>query len=56
MIEYSIPDSEKKIPEDAFNGCITLKKLVIHSEIKTIGKNAFDGLNFKYAYITKKGE
>ncbi len=56
MIEYKIPDSEKDIPDDAFNGCITLKKLVIHSGIKSIGKRAFDGLNFKYAYRTKNGE
>lgn len=56
MIEYTIPDSETEIPDDAFNGCITLKKLVIHSGIKSIGKRAFDGLDFKYAYKTKTGE
>ena len=56
MIEYTIPDSETEIPDDAFNGCITLKKLVIHSGIKTIGKRAFDGLDFKYAYRTGTGE
>ena len=56
IVEYTIPDSETEIPDDAFNGCITLKKLVIHSKIKSIGKRAFDGLNFKYAYKTEKGE
>jgi hypothetical protein len=56
MIEYTIPDSETEIPDDAFNGCITLKKLVMHSGIKSIGKRAFDGLNFKYAYRTERGE
>lgn len=56
IIEYTIPDSETEIPDDAFNGCITLKKLVLHSEIRTIGKRAFDGLNFKYSYKTKTGE
>lgn len=56
MIEYTIPDSETEIPEDAFNGCITLKKLVMHSGIKSIGKRAFDGLDFKYAYRTGTGE
>lgn len=56
MIEYTIPGSETEIPDDAFNGCITLKKLVIHSGIKSIGKRAFDGLQFKYAYRTETGE
>ena len=56
MIEYTIPDSEIEIPDDAFNGCITLKKLVMHSGIKSIGKRAFDGLQFKYAYRTETGE
>lgn len=56
MIEYTIPDSETEIPDDAFNGCITLKKLVMHSGIESIGKRAFGGLQFKYAYRTKTGE
>ena len=56
MIEYTIPDSEQEVPDDAFNGCITLKKLKMHSGIKSIGKRAFDGLQFKYAYRTKTGE
>lgn len=56
MIEYTIPDSETEIPDDAFNGCITLKKIVIHSGVKSIGKRAFDGLDFKYAYKTHTGE
>ena len=56
MIEYAIPDSETEIPDDAFNGCITLKKLIMHSGIKSIGKRAFDGLDFKYAYRTETGE
>ena len=56
IIEYTIPDSETEIPDDAFNGCISLKKIVMHSGIKTIGKRAFDGLDFKYAYKTETGE
>lgn len=55
IIEYTIPDSEEEIPDDAFNGCITLKRLTIHSRIKSIGKRAFDGLNFKYAYKDPTG-
>lgn len=56
MTEYTIPDSETEISDDTFNGCITLKKLVMHSGIKSIGKKAFDGLQFKYAYRTETGE
>ena len=56
IIEYTIPDSETEIADDAFNGCITLKKLVLHLGIKCIGKRCFDGINFKYAYRNKMGE
>lgn len=56
IIEYTIPDSETEIPDDAFNGCIALKKLIIHSGVKSIGERAFDGLDFKYAYRTQTGE
>lgn len=56
MVEYIIPDTETEIPDDAFNGCITLKKLVIHQGIKSIGKRAFDGVQFKYAYRNQTGE
>ncbi|MCL2341662.1 MAG: hypothetical protein FWC53_00945 [Firmicutes bacterium] len=30
IVEYAIPDSEIEIPDNAFNGCITLKRLIIH--------------------------
>lgn len=56
MIEYSIPESEEDIPDDAFNGCVTLKKLTIHAGIKQIRKRAFSGLDFSYLYITQSGE
>ena len=56
IYEYTIPESETMIPDDAFNGCISLKKLIIHPGITSIGKNAFDGLDFKYAYRLKTGE
>lgn len=56
MIEYTIPDSEIEIPDDAFNGCITLKKITMHSGVKSIGKRAFDGLHFKYAYRNETEE
>lgn len=56
ILEYSIPDSEEEIPDNAFNGCVTLKKLVVHQGVRSIGKNAFDGCSFKYAYRLKSGE
>ena len=56
IYEYTIPRSETEIPDDAFNGCVSLKKLIIHPEITSIGKRAFDGLDFKYAYRLKSGE
>ena len=56
MIEYTIPESEEAIPDDAFNGCITLEKLNLHNGIESIGKRAFDGIDFRYAYKTPTGE
>lgn len=56
MIEYEVPLSEDEIPFNAFNGCVTLKKLKIHPNIKEIGKGAFDGIDFKYACYTRKDE
>ena len=56
ITEYTIPKNETIIPDDAFNGCVTLKKLTIHPGVKSIGKNAFTGLDFKYIYRTEKGD
>lgn len=56
IYEYSIPESETEIPDDAFNGCVNLKKVIIHSGITSIGENIFNGLNFKYAYKLKNGQ
>lgn len=56
IIEYTIPESEESIPEDAFNGCITLKKLNLHNNIKDIGKRAFNGIPFQYVYKKPTGE
>lgn len=53
IYEYSIPESEKEIADDAFNGCVTLTKLHIHSGIQKVGKRAFDGTNFRYIYRLK---
>ncbi len=56
IVEFEIPESETEIPDDAFNGCVAINKITIHSGVKSIGKRAFDGLNFKYAYRLKSGE
>ena len=56
VTEFIIPRSETIIPDDAFNGCLSIKKVTIHSGIKSIGTNAFAGLDFKYAYRTEEGE
>lgn len=56
IYEYVIPESETEIPDDAFNGCIFLRKLVMHPGITSIGKRAFEGLDFQYAYRLKTGE
>ncbi len=41
IYEYAIPESETEIPDDAFNGCIALKKLKVHPKVTSIGKRAF---------------
>ncbi len=56
ITEYTIPDSETEIVKDAFNGCVTLKKVIIPPHVTTINKKAFEGLQFKYAYTTKDGK
>ena len=56
MIEYVIPESEEEIPDDGFNGCVTLKKLTLHKDIQHIGDRAFNGIDFRYAYKTPTGE
>ena len=56
ITEYTIPESEAEIPDDAFNGCLTLDRITIHREVKSIGNSAFDGLDFKYAYKNRTGE
>lgn len=55
ITEYAIPESEYEIPDDAFNGCILLKKIVIPPSIRDVGKRAFEGLSFKCAYKTEDG-
>lgn len=56
IYEYTIPESQTEIPDDAFNGCIALKKVIMHPGITSIGKRSFEGINFQYAYQLKMGE
>lgn len=53
IYEYSIPESEEEIVDDAFNGCVTLTKLHIHPGIQKVGKRSFEGINFRYIYRLK---
>lgn len=53
ILEYEIPRAEKNIPNDAFNGCVCLKKLIIHPYVNSIGNRALEGVKFKYIYINK---
>lgn len=52
--EYVVSEFEKEICDYAFAGCVGLEKIVIHNGIEKIGKHAFDGCNFKFAYTEKK--
>lgn len=56
IVEYTIPDDETEIAENAFNGCGNLKKLTLHRNIKVIGRDSFDGCGFKYFYKLETGE
>lgn len=55
IVEYAIPNGEFEICDDAFNGCVSLKKVIIHPNVRGIGKRAFEGLGFKYVYRTEDG-
>lgn len=50
--EYVIPAYEKEIADHAFAGCVGIEKIVIHGGVK-VGKDAFAGCNFKFAYKLK---
>ena len=48
---YVVPKSQMAIPNYAFNGCVGIEKLVVESRFgMRVGKEAFDGCNFNYAY------
>lgn len=51
ITEYEVPNTEMEIPDDAFNGCVSLRKLELPYGMNLVGKNAFRGLNFRYLYI-----
>ena len=55
MIEYAIPEWQKQIPDDCFNGCVSLKKIVIHSNVNMVGERAFDGVKLRYFYKDEDG-
>jgi hypothetical protein len=52
---YVIPATTEIIHDGAFRGCDKLEKLVIHSQVKSIGKNVFigcSGLRSLYSYVS----
>lgn len=56
IYEYEIPESETKVAENGFNGCVSLKRVILHNGVKDIGRKAFGGIDFKYAYRLKTGK
>ncbi len=54
--EYIVPFNEKGLAENAFAGCVGIEKIIVHSEIASVGKNAFSGCKFNYAYKLKGDE
>lgn len=52
--EYVVPECEKKIADYAFAGCVGIEKIVVHNQVKEIGKGSFDGCSFKWAYREKE--
>ncbi len=51
--EYIIPEYEKEIADYAFAGCVGIEKIIVHDGVKKVGKNAFAGCDFKFAYKLK---
>lgn len=52
--EFVVSKFETEICDYAFAGCVGIEKLVIPKHITKIGKGAFDGCSFKFAYNDKK--
>lgn len=48
--EYVIPKTQTTIEMNEFAGCVGLDRVVLHSFVSSISKNAFAGCNFKYIY------
>lgn len=54
--EYVIPETKTSIEDQEFVGCVGLDKIILHSFVHSIGKNAFDDCNFQYAYYDTEKE
>ena len=49
--EYEVPEGEYEIADNAFNGCVSLEKIVLPTRVNQIRKKAFSGINFRYVYV-----
>ena len=49
--EYEIPEGEKEIADNAFNGCVSLERIKLPTGVNRLGKKAFSGLDFKFLYV-----
>ncbi len=50
----TIPKYVKMIASNAYEGCVSLDKVVIHKDVNYIGENAFKYCNFRYFLQDKK--
>lgn len=52
---YVIPKCENEICMSAFEGCVTIEKIIVPNHIKQIGDRAFAGLNLKTQVVFETG-
>ena len=52
--EFFVSPTEITIVDNAFAGCVFLKKIHVPYNVKTIKQNAFQDINIKYCYRDKK--
>ena len=55
ITEHIVSHTDTAICPDAFNGCVNLKKILMHRAVVKIGENAFAGCNFNYLYQSSSG-
>lgn len=53
ITEYTIPQHEKRIEDYAFEGCVSLKKIIVPSHVNYISVLAFKNCNLNYVYMNR---